>query len=135
MSASSALSPARSAAPDSGARLLEHGDRIAGRSRRADDLERREDVGEFVGVAGDQAFEGHALVEVDAVLHDEMLVAGMEDVRVHRWNDLDGEVVRTDDDDLQARKPLRALQHDTGGAVVKGLRFRIPARAMAGANE
>ena len=48
-----------------------------------------------------EALERHAFLEMDAVLHDEMLVAGMKDVRVDRRNDLNSEIVGADDAHLQ----------------------------------
>ena len=98
-------------------------------------LQRREDIGEHVGVALDQALEGHAFVQVDAVFHDEMLVAGVEHLGVDRRHDLDGEIVGADDDDLKAREPAGAFEHDAGRAVVEGRRLGVPARAVAGAHE
>jgi hypothetical protein len=41
-------------------------------------------------LALDQAFERHALVEMDSVLHDEVLVTGMKDLWIDWRHHLDG---------------------------------------------
>jgi hypothetical protein len=39
-------------------------------------------------------------MEMDSVLHDEVLVAGMKNLWIDRRHDLDGEIIRPDDADL-----------------------------------
>ncbi|MGO8739030.1 hypothetical protein [Rhodoblastus sp.] len=104
---------------------LKQRDRVPRRAGRADDLERREDVGENPGLAFDQAFERHALMQMDSVLHDEVLVTGMKDLRIDRGHHLDGEIVRSDNADLKTRKPARAFEADARRAVIEGAK-QIP---------
>ena len=39
-------------------------------------------------------------MEMDSVLHDEVLVAGMKNLWIDRWHDLDGEIIRPNYADL-----------------------------------
>ena len=66
-------------------------------------------------------------MEVDAVLHDEVLVAGVEHLGIDGRHHLDGEIVGADDGDLQIGEPPRAVEADAGGAVVEGGRLGEPA--------
>ena len=59
---------------------------------------------------------------MDAVLHDEMLVAGMKHLGIDRRHDLDREIVRPDDADFEAREPSRAFETDAGRAVLEHAR-------------
>src|SRR5579872_4213002 len=114
---------------------LEDGDWIARRARGADNRQWREDIGEKPGFALDQPVEGHALLEMDAVLHDQVLMTRMKDFRINRRNDFHREIVGAHDANLQARKPARAFQPDARRAVVERLGLGVPARPMAGAHE
>ena len=51
-------------------------------------------------------------MEMDSIFHDEVLMAGMENLGIDRRHDLDGEIVRPDDADLKAREPARAFETD-----------------------
>src|SRR5262249_3707052 len=78
------------------ARPLQHRDRISWRTGRADDRQRHEYIDEHEGFPLDQPLERHAFVQVDAVLHDEVLMAWVEDVGIDRRYHLDGEIVGAD---------------------------------------
>jgi hypothetical protein len=82
-----------------------------------------------------QPLERHALVEMNSVLHNEVLVAGMKNLWIDRRYDLDGEVSRPDDADLQAREPARTFKTNAWRPIIEGARFRIPSGSMAGAHE
>ena len=56
-------------------------------------------MGEHPRPALDQPLERHALMEMDSVLHDEVLVAEMKNLWIDRRHDLDSEVIRPDDAD------------------------------------
>ena len=114
---------------------LQHGYRVTGRSCRAHDWQWREDISKDPRLALDQPLEGHALVKMDAVLHNEMLMTGMEDVRIDGRHDLDREIVRAHHADLEGREPASAFEADSGRAVIVGLRLGIPTRAVARAHE
>ena len=75
-------SPMRQSWNDMVQQILKNGDWVPGRAGGPGDEERREYVGKFENAPLDEALEGHSLVQVYAVLHDEMLVAGVEDLGV-----------------------------------------------------
>src|SRR5665213_34569 len=79
------------------ARFSEHGDRIAGGASRAHYRERRKNVGEHPRATLSQSLEIHSLMEMDPMLHDEMLMTRVKDLRVDRRHHLDGEIVGADD--------------------------------------
>ena len=58
-------------------------------------------------------------MKIDAVLHNEVLVAGMEHVRIDRRNNVDCKVIRADHADLFVSKPFRTFQAYAWGAVVE----------------
>jgi hypothetical protein len=109
---------------------LENRDWISWGPGGPDDGQWREDIGENPGPALDQALEGHALMKVDSILHDEVLVARMKDLRIDRRHDFDGEIVRADNADLQTRKPTCAFKSDAGLSVVEGFGFGVPSTSM-----
>src|SRR5271156_2148579 len=74
-------------------------------------------------------------MEMDSILHDEVLMAGMENLGIDRRHHLNGEIVRPDDADLKAREPACAFESNARGAVIEGPRFRVPARPVTGAHE
>src|SRR6202044_2083686 len=74
-------------------------------------------------------------MEMDSILHDEVLMAGMENLGIDRRHDLDGEIVRPDDPDLKAREPARAFESDARRAVIEGPGLRVPTAPMTGAHE
>ncbi len=73
---------------------LQNRDRVSRRTCGADDRQRREQIGEDPGLALDQPLERHAFMEMDSIFHDEVLMAGMENLGIDRRHHLNGEIVR-----------------------------------------
>jgi hypothetical protein len=74
-------------------------------------------------------------MQIDAVSHDEVLMAGMEHRRIDRRHDVDGKIVRADDANLHVGEPSRAFEADAGGAIVESIGFCIPSRTVPGPHE
>ena len=74
-------------------------------------------------------------MKMDSILHDEVLVARMKDLRIDRRHDFDREIVRADNADLQTRKPTCAFKSDAGRSVVEGVGFGVPPTSMTRAHE
>src|SRR3954471_2786588 len=72
---------------------------------------------------------------MDPVLHDEVLMAGMEHVWIDGRHHFDREIVGADDTDFQARKPARTVEADARRSVIECCGLGIPARSMAGPDE
>ena len=92
-------------------------------------------VDKDIGFALHEPFEGHALVEINPVLHYQVLMAGMEHFGVSGRHDVDREIVGADDANPLVRQPARAFEPDPRGAVVKSGGLGGPARAVSGAHE
>ena len=96
---------------------------------------RREDIDEHIGFALRQPVQHHPLVQIDAVFHDQVLMArdgtlpGRRAARRRRRN------CRPRRRRPFVRQPPRAFEADAGSAVIEGGGVRLPATAVTGANE
>src|SRR3984957_4393338 len=113
----------------------QHGDGIAERAGGADDWGRRKYISEHIGLTLGQPVEDHPLMEMDAMIHDEVLMTGMEHFRIDRRHPVDREIIGADDADLFVGQPTRAFEAEAGSAVVKCGGIGMPAAAVTGPNE